>query len=212
MGTSPFWAYWYFHLPNFVLAALMYTLFGRALLGLVVQPEDSNYIWRAFCRLTDPVVKVVALVTPKAAADVVIWLFGVVWLFWLRVLLLYAFVVAGLAPQGELSSIMERHWYYIGIAFFGMINGMFHPLRVVSYIFSKVLMTVPLFGSEALIFFFSSLMLSTATIILAGIPAAIYERFTGAKDDSTDLSLWIWLAGTAILTIPALGNFFRIGL
>ena len=35
---------------------------------------------------------------------------------------------------------------------------------------------------------------------------------TGAKDDSTVASLWIWLAGTAILTIPAVGNFFRMGL
>ena len=107
---------------------------------------------------------------------------------------------------------MERHWYYIGIAFFGMINGMFHPLRVFSYIFSKILMNVPLFGSEALIFYFSSLMTATATIILAGIPAAIYERFAGIKDDSTVVSLWIWLAGTAVLAIPALGNFVRIGL
>ena len=107
---------------------------------------------------------------------------------------------------------MERHWYYIGIAFFGMINGMFHPLRLVSYIFTKALMAFPLFGSEALIFYFSSLMLATATIILGGIPAAIYERFIGAKDDSTPVSLWIWLAGTAILTLPAIGNFLRIGL
>ena len=107
---------------------------------------------------------------------------------------------------------MERQWYYIGIAFFGMINGMFNPLRVFSYIFTKILMDVPLFGSEALIFYFSSLMTATATIILAGIPAAIYERFAGIKDDSTVVSLWIWLAGTAILTIPALGNFVKIGL
>jgi hypothetical protein len=107
---------------------------------------------------------------------------------------------------------MERHWYYIGIAFFGMINGMFHPLRVMTYILTKVLMTVPLFGSEALIFYFSSLMLATATIIVAGIPAAIYERFVGAKEDSTDASLWIWLAGTAILALPAVGNFLKIGL
>jgi hypothetical protein len=29
-GLYPFLTYWYFHLPNFVLAALMYTLLGRA--------------------------------------------------------------------------------------------------------------------------------------------------------------------------------------
>ena len=34
---------------------------------------------------------------------------------------------------------------------------------------------------------FASLMVSTATIILGGIPAAIYERFVGAKDDSTEV-------------------------
>ena len=55
-------------------------------------------------------------------------------------------------------------------------------------------------------------MLATATIILAGIPAALYERFVGAKDDSTEASLWIWLAGTAILTLPAIGNFLKIGI
>ena len=55
-------------------------------------------------------------------------------------------------------------------------------------------------------------MVSTATIILGGIPAALYERFIGAKDDSTEVSLWIWLAGTALLTLPAIGNFFHIGL
>jgi hypothetical protein len=93
-----------------------------------------------------------------------------------------------------------------------MVNGMFSPFRVISFIFSKVLMSYPLFGSEALIFYFSSLMMATATIIVAGIPAAVYERFAGAKDDSTAVSLWIWLAGTAILTIPALGQFFKVGL
>ena len=100
MSTSnPILVYWYFHLPNFVLAALMYTLLGRVILGLIVQPQASNYIWRFFCRVTDPVVAVVALVTPKAAAPVIVWLFGVVWLFWLRVLLLNVFLILGVVPK-----------------------------------------------------------------------------------------------------------------
>ena len=107
---------------------------------------------------------------------------------------------------------MERNWYYIGIAFFGMVNGIFNPLMPLAYVLSKVLMYVPLFGSEPLIFYFASLMLSTATIILGGIPAAIYERLIGAKEDSTAASLWIWLAATALLALPAMGNFFTMGL
>ena len=102
---------------------------------------------------------------------------------------------------------MNRNPYYIGIAFFGMVNGMFNPLLAFTYVFSKVLMFVPLFGSESLVTYFASLMLSSATVILGGIPAAIYERIVGAKDNSTIASLWIWLAGTALLTLPAIGNF-----
>jgi uncharacterized protein YggT (Ycf19 family) len=98
-AANPMFTYWYFHLPNFVLAALMYTLLGRALLGVIVQPDSSNYIWRFFCRITDPVVAVVALVTPKAASPVVLWLLGFVWLFWLRVGLLNGFLLMGVVPR-----------------------------------------------------------------------------------------------------------------
>jgi hypothetical protein len=108
---------------------------------------------------------------------------------------------------------MERQWYYIGIAAFGVINGMFNQLFLLfALIHVQVLAPALLFGSVGLTLLFSSLMVSTATIIVGGIPAAIYERFAGVKEDSTVVSLWIWLAGTAILTIPALGNFIKIGL
>ena len=108
---------------------------------------------------------------------------------------------------------MDRNYYYIGIAFFGMINGLFNQTWVpFAYLFAKVLAPALLFGSESLTLLFASLMLSTATVILGGIPAALYERFIGATEDSTNTSLWIWLAGTALLTAPAIGNFIRIGL
>jgi hypothetical protein len=108
---------------------------------------------------------------------------------------------------------MERHWYYIGIAFFGMINGLFNQLLLLfALIHVQILAPALLFGSVPLTLMFTSLMVSTATIILAGIPAAIYERVTGAKEDSTQASLWIWLAGTALLTLPAIGDFFAIKL
>jgi hypothetical protein len=108
---------------------------------------------------------------------------------------------------------MERNFYFIGIAFFGMVNGLFNQVALLfALIHMQVLAPALLFGSPSLTLMFSSLMVSTATIILAGIPAAIYERVIGAKDDSTVASLWIWLAGTAILTLPAMGGFLRIGL
>ncbi len=108
---------------------------------------------------------------------------------------------------------MNRNLYYIGIAFFGMINGLFNQIALLfALIHVQILAPALLFGSVPLTLLFSSLMVSTATIILGGIPAAIYERVTGVKDDSTEVSLWIWLAGTALLTLPAIGNFLSIGL
>jgi hypothetical protein len=107
---------------------------------------------------------------------------------------------------------MSRNFYFIGIAFFGMINGIFNQLALVFALLYVQPMAGPLlFGSVPLTLMFASLMVSTATVILGGIPAAIYERMTGAAD-SNDVSLWIWLAGTAILALPAIGNFFAFGL
>ncbi len=108
---------------------------------------------------------------------------------------------------------MDRTKYFIGIAFFGMINGLFNQLFLLyALIHVQVLAPALLFGSVPLTLMFASLMVSTATIIVGGIPAALYERYVGAKDDSTEASLWIWLAGTGILTIPAIGNFLSTGL
>ncbi|HWL73365.1 MAG TPA: hypothetical protein VNQ74_05805 [Burkholderiaceae bacterium] len=93
-----------------------------------------------------------------------------------------------------------------------MINGIFNQLWLIfALVYVQTFAAPLLFGSVSLTLMFASLMVSTATVILGGIPAAIYERVTGASD-SNDASLWIWLAGTALLTLPAAGNFLKIGL
>lgn len=97
--ATSFASYWYFHIPNFILAALMYTMLGRVLLSLMVDPDSPNYIWRFFCRITDPVIAAVAIVTPKVTVPVVRWLFGFVWLFWIRVGFHYTLLVLNLAPR-----------------------------------------------------------------------------------------------------------------
>lgn len=107
---------------------------------------------------------------------------------------------------------MNRNFYFIGIAFFGMINGIFNQLWLIfTLLYVQPIAGPLLFGNLSLTLMFASLMVSTATVILGGIPAAIYERVTGASD-SSNASLWIWLAGTALLALPAAGNFLKIGL
>jgi uncharacterized protein YggT (Ycf19 family) len=98
---ADFAQYWYFHLPNFILAAVMYTIIGRLVLGLVAPEDWDNYIWVAFKRITQPFVRPVRFLTPSILGDRVVLIFAVLWLMLLRVLYFAAMAGLGLAPQLE---------------------------------------------------------------------------------------------------------------
>jgi hypothetical protein len=49
----------------------------------------------------------------------------------------------------------------------------------------------------------TSVFIAAMTLLVAGIPAAIYERIRGLKA-STPVSLGIWLAATVLLTLPTI--------
>jgi uncharacterized protein YggT (Ycf19 family) len=99
--ANPFWTYWYFHLPNYLLAALIYTLLGRLVLGAFVPPDWPNYIWRAFKRLTDPVIAATATITPRMVGPRALIPVAAFWLFALRLVLLVGLAAAGLAPAAS---------------------------------------------------------------------------------------------------------------
>lgn len=66
-------------------------------------------------------------------------------------------------------------------------------------------------GADAL-FHFTSGFIAVATLMLAGIPAAAYERFRG-HPDSTAASMAIWLVAAVLLSLPgilAIAGFFEI--
>lgn len=98
-ATNPVFVYWWFHLPNLVLAALMYTFLGRFLLSFIFDPTSTNYIWRAFVWLTDPVLRLVAYVTPQAVPPVFVLLLAAVWMFAARVALLTLLLFIGIGPK-----------------------------------------------------------------------------------------------------------------
>ena len=106
---------------------------------------------------------------------------------------------------------MDRHFYYVGIAFFGIVNGLFNQTWLLfALIHAQILSPALLFGSVGLTLMFASLMVSTATIILGGIPAAIYEHWVGAKEDF-DRSLVVDLArGNRPAHSPGNGQFSQV--
>ena len=64
---NDFWSYWYFHMPNFILAAVMYTVMGRLVLGFFVAGELGQLTsGAASSSITDPFLRVVRFVTPQS--------------------------------------------------------------------------------------------------------------------------------------------------
>jgi len=98
-ASDSLFAHWYFHLPNFILAAAIYTLIGRYLLSLFFNADSDRVVMRVFRNVTDPILKVVALVTPKIVPRGLLMVFAVVWLLALRMVLFLAFALAGLKPD-----------------------------------------------------------------------------------------------------------------
>jgi len=92
-------SYWYFHLPNYLLAVLGYTLLARFILGFFVAPDWNNYIWRFFRRLTDPCLAVAGYVTPRQIGGTVLPVIAAFWTFLLRYLWFFILWRAGLTPD-----------------------------------------------------------------------------------------------------------------
>jgi hypothetical protein len=105
---------------------------------------------------------------------------------------------------------MSRQSFIFAIVGFAIVCGLFHPWLGFVFFFVTALEGALFFGFTPLVFMFSSLIFSTACIAAAGIPAAIYEHVTGNRQ-TNEVSLWIWLLASALIALPAFGNFFRFG-
>lgn len=84
---------------NYLLAAAMYTLLARYVLALFFKPDSQAVIWRVFVQITDPILKLVRLITPRIVDDRLVALFAVVWTLLLR-LGLYLLLGLAYAPAG----------------------------------------------------------------------------------------------------------------
>ncbi len=92
-------SYWLYTIPNFILAAAMYTVMGRYLLSLVFKPDSEMVIWKVFTQLTDPILRFVRGLTPAVVPNGLVMVFTIFWIILLRILLLIAAVVFGFAPR-----------------------------------------------------------------------------------------------------------------
>ncbi|MFN8720136.1 MAG: hypothetical protein ACK5YI_04855 [Rhodospirillales bacterium] len=91
---------------------------------------------------------------------------------------------------------------FVGVMIVCLINGIFSPFII--YVLGLAPLWVPGFlaTEPGMIAYFSSLILSTLTLMASGVPAALYERLVG-DGGSSRTSASIWLGGALFLSIPA---------
>ncbi len=108
------------------------------------------------------------------------------------------------SDMDEREQLMKRDVLLVATAGASLLNGMhFSPLFDPVAILLRPFIAGTLLSTPLVSLYITSIFISLMTLLVAGIPAAIYERLKG-QTDSSPVSLGIWLVCTLILTIPAL--------
>lgn len=90
--------FWFFQIPNLILAAALYTVLGRFILSLVFAESDQRVLVAVFRQITAPIVAPVQAITPHIVPFRVVLLFTAVWLLAARILFYVVMRMYGLAP------------------------------------------------------------------------------------------------------------------
>ncbi|MGD9667821.1 MAG: hypothetical protein AB7U75_02065 [Hyphomicrobiaceae bacterium] len=106
--------------------------------------------------------------------------------------------------QQERQSMLQRDVTLVATAGLSLLNGMhFSPWFDPIAILLRPFIAGTFLGTPLVSLYLTSIFISVMTLLLAGVPAALYERLKGFGE-SSQTSLYIWLAATLLLSTPAL--------
>lgn len=92
-----FLAHWYYHLPDQIIAVLIYLLLVRLVLVLVRRDDDgTGRLVRLLNRVTNPVLSGVGAITHRAVPAALLIVFALVWLTTARLALFIAVTARGI--------------------------------------------------------------------------------------------------------------------
>jgi len=102
------------------------------------------------------------------------------------------------------QDMMQRDVLLMVVAGLSLINGMHFSAWFDPFFFLfKPFAASFYLTSPILLLYVTSLLLSTLTLLIGGVPAAIYERARGLET-STPVSIGIWVGGVALVAAPTL--------
>lgn len=98
--------------------------------------------------------------------------------------------------------MLDRQTLLLMIIGLCIVNGIFSPYMNIAIPISAALMPELFPRTPEWVLFWGSVLLSSATLLFSGVPAALYERFVDNNPEATT-SMWIWLGCAAALSLPA---------
>ena len=102
--------------------------------------------------------------------------------------------------------MMDRQTLLLIVLGVCLVNGIFSPYLNVAVPVTAALLPELFPRTVEWVLFWSSILLSTATLLFSGVPAALYQRLVEREGEST-VSMWIWLAGALALSLPVVRRF-----
>jgi len=98
---------------------------------------------------------------------------------------------------------MDRNMLITATVVVCILNGLLSPHLLTVYLLWPVWFpTLVVQPSGNFVLFFSSLIISTATLLVSAAGAAVYERIRGLHESTVD-SMAAWLVGAVLLSGPA---------
>lgn len=101
-----------------------------------------------------------------------------------------------------MSGWLDRNTLFLVVLGASIANGIFSPYLKIAIPIAAALMPELFPRTLEWVLFWSSVLLASATLLFSGVPAAIYARVV-ERDTEGTASMWIWLAGVLLLTLPA---------
>ena len=98
---------------------------------------------------------------------------------------------------------MNEQGLFIGTVAVALYNGLFSPFTFIVLQWAPAWMPSFVPFSVPIALYGASLIIATTTLLVAGVPAALFERWQKLPG-SSPLSCLIWLISAMLLTIPAM--------
>jgi len=98
---------------------------------------------------------------------------------------------------------MTPQTIFVAILAVTLLNGFVSPAVPLVFVWSPVWLPEIAPRTPLVLLYGTSLIVSVSTLILSGVPAALFERLTG-RQETDKAAMMVWLGAAFLLTLPGL--------